>query len=51
MKLMRKIRLAAQEAGQTGSGFDPDSSAAGVIDRMLDEFDRPGRAAGGPRVL
>jgi 3-hydroxyacyl-CoA dehydrogenase / enoyl-CoA hydratase / 3-hydroxybutyryl-CoA epimerase len=45
MKLMRKIRVAAEQAGQTGSGFDKSPSTT-VIDRMLDEFDRPGRLEG-----
>src|SRR4051794_14933253 len=42
LKLMRKIRNAAKEANATGSGWDAHPSEA-VIDRMLDEFDRPGR--------
>ena len=46
MKLMRKIRRAAQEAEEGGAGFEPDHPAAAVIDRMLDEFDRPGRLEG-----
>jgi 3-hydroxyacyl-CoA dehydrogenase/enoyl-CoA hydratase/3-hydroxybutyryl-CoA epimerase len=45
MKLMRKIRLAAERAGQSGSGFD-NHPATQVIDRMLDEFERPGRLEG-----
>jgi 3-hydroxyacyl-CoA dehydrogenase / enoyl-CoA hydratase / 3-hydroxybutyryl-CoA epimerase len=45
MKLMRKIRVAAEQAAQTGSGFD-DHPATTVIDRMLDEFGRPGRLEG-----
>ncbi len=45
LKLMRKIRRAAEEAGETGSGFD-NHPATIVIDRMLDEFDRPGRLEG-----
>jgi 3-hydroxyacyl-CoA dehydrogenase/enoyl-CoA hydratase/3-hydroxybutyryl-CoA epimerase len=45
LKLMRKIRRAAEEAGETGSGFDNHPSTV-VIDRMLDEFDRPGRLEG-----
>ncbi len=46
MKLMRKIRNAAKEASQaTSSGWDAHPSET-VIDRMLDEFDRPGRLEG-----
>ena len=45
MKLMRKIRVAAEEAAETGSGFD-NHPASAVIDRMLDEFERPGRLEG-----
>jgi 3-hydroxyacyl-CoA dehydrogenase/enoyl-CoA hydratase/3-hydroxybutyryl-CoA epimerase len=45
LKLMRKIRRAAEEAQETGSGFDNHPSTV-VIDRMLDEFDRPGRLEG-----
>ena len=45
MKLMRKIRDAAKAAGATGSGWD-EHPAEQVIDRMLDEFDRPGRLEG-----
>jgi 3-hydroxyacyl-CoA dehydrogenase/enoyl-CoA hydratase/3-hydroxybutyryl-CoA epimerase len=46
MKLMRKIRHAAREAAQAeGSGWGEHPSNA-VIDRMLDEFDRPGRLEG-----
>jgi 3-hydroxyacyl-CoA dehydrogenase/enoyl-CoA hydratase/3-hydroxybutyryl-CoA epimerase len=41
MKLMRKIRKAAEEAG-----ISTDHPSTGVIDRMLDEFDRPGRLEG-----
>ena len=46
MKLMRKIRdasKAAAQASSTGWGAHP---AEQVIDRMLDEFDRPGRLEG-----
>jgi 3-hydroxyacyl-CoA dehydrogenase/enoyl-CoA hydratase/3-hydroxybutyryl-CoA epimerase len=49
LKLMRKIRNAAKEAVQSGSngssgwGAHPSET---VIDRMLDEFDRPGRLEG-----
>jgi 3-hydroxyacyl-CoA dehydrogenase/enoyl-CoA hydratase/3-hydroxybutyryl-CoA epimerase len=46
MKLMRKIRNAAKQAADSnGSGWDAHPSEA-VIDRMLDEFDRPGRLEG-----
>jgi len=46
LKLMRKIRVAAQEAQDAaGSGWDTHAAEA-VIDRMLDEFDRPGRLEG-----
>src|ERR1700761_6641489 len=45
MKLMRKIRKAAEDAAETGSGFD-ENPATVVIDRMLDEFERPGRLEG-----
>jgi len=46
LKLMRKIRVAAEEAGATGgSGWDDHPSIA-VIDRMLDEFERPGKLEG-----
>jgi 3-hydroxyacyl-CoA dehydrogenase/enoyl-CoA hydratase/3-hydroxybutyryl-CoA epimerase len=46
LKLMRKIRTAAKNAVQSnGSGWDAHPSEA-VIDRMLDEFDRPGKLEG-----
>ena len=46
MKLMRKIRVAAQEAAEAeGSGWGEHPSTE-VIDRMLDEFDRPGKLEG-----
>ncbi|MHB8657026.1 MAG: 3-hydroxyacyl-CoA dehydrogenase NAD-binding domain-containing protein [Solirubrobacteraceae bacterium] len=46
LKLMRKIRVAAQEAAEAGnSGWNGHPSEQ-VIDRMLDEFDRPGRLEG-----
>jgi 3-hydroxyacyl-CoA dehydrogenase/enoyl-CoA hydratase/3-hydroxybutyryl-CoA epimerase len=46
LKLMRKIRVAAQEAGESaGSGWDESPSEV-VIDRMLDEFSRPGKLEG-----
>ena len=46
MKLMRKIREASKTAAQdSSSGWDAHP-AERVIDRMLDEFDRPGRLDG-----
>jgi 3-hydroxyacyl-CoA dehydrogenase/enoyl-CoA hydratase/3-hydroxybutyryl-CoA epimerase len=46
MKLMRKIRDASKTAAQdSSSGWDAHP-AERVIDRMLDEFDRPGRLDG-----
>ena len=45
LKLMRKIRDAAKAAMETGTGWDGHPSEQ-VIDRMLDEFDRPGKLAG-----
>jgi 3-hydroxyacyl-CoA dehydrogenase/enoyl-CoA hydratase/3-hydroxybutyryl-CoA epimerase len=46
LKLMRKIRNAAKNAAETASsGWDSHPSEA-VIDRMLDEFHRPGRLEG-----
>jgi 3-hydroxyacyl-CoA dehydrogenase / enoyl-CoA hydratase / 3-hydroxybutyryl-CoA epimerase len=45
LKLMRKIRNAAKEANASGSGWDEHPSEQ-VIDRMLDEFDRPGKLEG-----
>ena len=46
LKLMRKIRVAAQNAAEgSSSGWDAHPSEQ-VIDRMLDEFDRPGRLEG-----
>jgi 3-hydroxyacyl-CoA dehydrogenase/enoyl-CoA hydratase/3-hydroxybutyryl-CoA epimerase len=45
LKLMRKIRNAAKEANASGSGWDAHPSEV-VIDRMLDEFERPGRLEG-----
>jgi len=44
LKLMRKIRRAAEHAGAS-SGWEAPAAAA-VIDRMLDEFERPGRLEG-----
>ena len=46
LKLMRKIRNAAEQAAQASStGWDAHPSEQ-VIDRMLDEFQRPGRLEG-----
>jgi 3-hydroxyacyl-CoA dehydrogenase/enoyl-CoA hydratase/3-hydroxybutyryl-CoA epimerase len=46
MKLMRKIRVATQEAAEaSSSGWDSHPSEV-VIDTMLDEHDRPGRLEG-----
>jgi 3-hydroxyacyl-CoA dehydrogenase/enoyl-CoA hydratase/3-hydroxybutyryl-CoA epimerase len=46
LKLMRRIRNAAKEAAEGGaSGWGAHPSEQ-VIDRMLDEFDRPGRLEG-----
>jgi 3-hydroxyacyl-CoA dehydrogenase / enoyl-CoA hydratase / 3-hydroxybutyryl-CoA epimerase len=46
LKLMRKIRVAARDAaGASASGWDAHPSEQ-VIDRMLDEFDRPGKLEG-----
>jgi 3-hydroxyacyl-CoA dehydrogenase/enoyl-CoA hydratase/3-hydroxybutyryl-CoA epimerase len=53
MKLMRKIRDAAKNAAAADGNGNGNSSgwdahpAEQVIDRMLDEFDRPGRLEGG----
>ncbi|HWD85850.1 MAG TPA: 3-hydroxyacyl-CoA dehydrogenase NAD-binding domain-containing protein [Solirubrobacteraceae bacterium] len=49
LKLMRKIRNAAKEAvesGSNGSSGWGDHPSETVVDRMLDEFDRPGRLEG-----
>ncbi|MBO0768027.1 MAG: enoyl-CoA hydratase/isomerase family protein [Solirubrobacterales bacterium] len=43
LKLMRKIRVAAEQAGETGSGFDDNPGAIKVIDEMLDKYERPGK--------
>jgi 3-hydroxyacyl-CoA dehydrogenase / enoyl-CoA hydratase / 3-hydroxybutyryl-CoA epimerase len=46
LKLMRKIRNAAKDAADAASsGWDAHPSEQ-VIDRMLDEFERPGRLDG-----
>ncbi len=46
MKLMRKIRNAARDAGESSAGGWVGHPADAVIGRMLDEFDRPGRLEG-----
>ena len=46
LKLMRKIRVAIREAGQDSASGWAARPAQVVIDRMLDEFDRPGRLEG-----
>jgi 3-hydroxyacyl-CoA dehydrogenase/enoyl-CoA hydratase/3-hydroxybutyryl-CoA epimerase len=47
LKLMRKIRDAAREAALAGDGAGwAPHPAEQVIDRMLDEFDRPGKLEG-----
>ncbi len=45
LKLMRKIRVAAEEAGATGEGWNHTASSE-VIDDMLDKYERPGRLEG-----
>ncbi len=46
LKLMRKIARAAQQAVEAEGGSWAPHPADGVIGRMLDEFDRPGRLEG-----
>jgi 3-hydroxyacyl-CoA dehydrogenase/enoyl-CoA hydratase/3-hydroxybutyryl-CoA epimerase len=46
MKLMRKIRNASREAAQASSSGWDAHPAEQVIDRMLDEYDRPGKLEG-----
>jgi 3-hydroxyacyl-CoA dehydrogenase/enoyl-CoA hydratase/3-hydroxybutyryl-CoA epimerase len=46
LKLMRKIRNAAKEAADAASSRWDAHPSERVIDRMLDEFDRPGRLEG-----
>jgi 3-hydroxyacyl-CoA dehydrogenase / enoyl-CoA hydratase / 3-hydroxybutyryl-CoA epimerase len=46
MKLMRKIAKAAHDAVEAEGGTWVSHPAEGVIERMLDEFDRPGRLEG-----
>jgi 3-hydroxyacyl-CoA dehydrogenase/enoyl-CoA hydratase/3-hydroxybutyryl-CoA epimerase len=45
LKLMRKIRDAAKAAMESAAGWEGHPSE-GVIDRMLDEHDRPGKLEG-----
>ncbi len=46
MKLMRKIRDASRAAAQASSTGWDSHPAETVIDRMLDEYDRPGKLEG-----
>jgi 3-hydroxyacyl-CoA dehydrogenase/enoyl-CoA hydratase/3-hydroxybutyryl-CoA epimerase len=46
LKLMRKIRNAAKAAADAASSGWDEHPSEQVIDRMLDEFDRPGRLEG-----
>jgi 3-hydroxyacyl-CoA dehydrogenase/enoyl-CoA hydratase/3-hydroxybutyryl-CoA epimerase len=46
LTLMRKIRLEARRASGDAALSWTSHPAEGVIDRMIDEFDRPGRFAG-----
>jgi 3-hydroxyacyl-CoA dehydrogenase/enoyl-CoA hydratase/3-hydroxybutyryl-CoA epimerase len=46
LKLMRKIRDAAKAAGEQGSSGWDAHPAEQVIDRMLDDFGRPGKLEG-----
>jgi 3-hydroxyacyl-CoA dehydrogenase/enoyl-CoA hydratase/3-hydroxybutyryl-CoA epimerase len=46
MKLMRKIRDASKSAAEASSSGWDAHPAEQVIDRMLDEYDRPGRLEG-----
>ena len=46
MKLMRKIATAAREAVEAEGGTWTAHPAEDVIERMLDEYDRPGRLEG-----
>jgi 3-hydroxyacyl-CoA dehydrogenase/enoyl-CoA hydratase/3-hydroxybutyryl-CoA epimerase len=46
LKLMRKIRVAAQAASDTDGNGWSGHAAEQVIDRMLDEFDRAGKLEG-----
>jgi 3-hydroxyacyl-CoA dehydrogenase/enoyl-CoA hydratase/3-hydroxybutyryl-CoA epimerase len=46
LKLMRKIRNAAREAAQAAGEEWKSGASEQVIERMLDEFDRPGKLEG-----
>ena len=46
LKLMRKIRIAAEQAAAAASEDWQTHPSEVVIDRMLDEYDRPGRLEG-----
>ncbi|HWE58215.1 MAG TPA: 3-hydroxyacyl-CoA dehydrogenase NAD-binding domain-containing protein [Solirubrobacteraceae bacterium] len=46
MKLMRRIAKAARDALEADGGTWVSHPAEGVIERMLDEYDRPGRLEG-----
>ena len=47
MKLMHKIRVATEAAAEAANlNWEFHPSEQGVIDRMLEEFDRPGRLEG-----
>ncbi len=46
MKLMRKIRVASRDAVEASGGSWEVHPAERVIDRMLDQFERPGRLEG-----
>ena len=46
LKLMRKIRDATKNAVEADGGTWPGHPAEDVIERMLDEFDRPGKLEG-----
>ncbi|HUA12767.1 MAG TPA: 3-hydroxyacyl-CoA dehydrogenase NAD-binding domain-containing protein [Solirubrobacteraceae bacterium] len=46
LNLMRKIRKAAEDAITAEGGTPPEHAVNGIIDRMLDNFDRGGRLAG-----
>ncbi|MDA0162269.1 3-hydroxyacyl-CoA dehydrogenase NAD-binding domain-containing protein [Solirubrobacter ginsenosidimutans] len=46
MKLMRRIRAASKAAVEADGGTWVAHPAEGVIDRMLDEFERPGKLEG-----
>jgi 3-hydroxyacyl-CoA dehydrogenase/enoyl-CoA hydratase/3-hydroxybutyryl-CoA epimerase len=46
LTLMRRIRKAAQEASETTSSGWSGHISEGVIDRMIDEYERPGKLGG-----